>query len=310
MTLLYYDPVFMEHQTGDHPESPRRLLPVVRHLHFLGLDVTCRRPSWEPATREQLALAHSAEHIDYVQQFAASGGGWIDPDTRLSHRSFEVAILGAGAACNAADRLIAGEDLTAFCLLRPPGHHATEDQAMGFCLFNNAAVAARHAQRSPGIDRVMIVDFDVHHGNGTQDIFYDDASVAYFSMHRDHFYPHTGAAGETGTRSAIGTTKNLPVAMGTPRSEQVAQFEREVSLFADSFEPDLVIASAGFDAHIDDPVGSLGLHTEDFETFAKILMRVANEHCDGRLLSVLEGGYNPDALSDCVTLYLETLLAG
>ncbi|EMI44838.1 histone deacetylase/AcuC/AphA family protein [Rhodopirellula sp. SWK7] len=308
MTLLYYDPIFMEHQTGDHPESPRRLLPIVRHLHFLGLDVACRRPSWEPASREQLALVHTPEYIDQVEQFAASGGGWLDPDTRLSHRSYEVACLASGAACDAASRLAVGEDKTAFCLLRPPGHHATEDQAMGFCLFNHVAVAARHAIKSRGMNRVLIVDFDVHHGNGTQDIFYGDPAVAYFSMHRDNFYPHTGAALETGTGAAVGTTKNLPITMGTSREEQRALFDRELTAFADHFQPDLIIASAGFDSHVDDPVGSLGLHTEDFAAIAKTLLRVATDHSDGRLLSVLEGGYNPEALSDSITLYLETLL--
>ncbi|MCM2371812.1 histone deacetylase family protein [Aporhodopirellula aestuarii] len=308
MTLLYYDPVFMEHQTGDHPESPKRLLPIVRHLSFLGLDVACRRPSWEPATREQLSLAHAPEHIDHVERVASSGGGWLDADTRLSNRSYEVACSATGAVCDAVTRVVADEDHTAFCLLRPPGHHATADQAMGFCLFNHVAVAARHAIHSLGIRRVLIVDFDVHHGNGTQDIFWDDASVGYFSMHRDNFWPHTGSAKETGAGAGRGTTKNVPVPMGTPRAQQREMFAREVTEFADRIKPELVIASAGFDAHVDDPVGSLGLHTEDFGDIAKTLLNVAAKHASGRLVSVLEGGYNPEALSDSITVYLETLL--
>ncbi len=308
MTLLYSDPVFMEHQTGDHPESPRRLLPVVRHLSFVGLDVACRRPTFVAATSAQLKLVHTANHIDHVEQFALAGGGWLDADTYLSPRSFEVAKLASGAACDATARVIAGDDTTAFCLLRPPGHHATADRAMGFCLFNHVAVAARFAINSLGLKRVLIVDFDVHHGNGTQDIFYADPSVAYFSIHRDHFYPHTGLASETGSGFGLGTTKNLPIAMGTSRDEQLARFNHALRDFAERFEPELMIASAGFDSHVSDPVGSLGWHTEDFAAIANTLLAIADQHCQGRLVSVLEGGYNPEVLSDCITLYLETLL--
>jgi len=308
MTLLYYNPIFMEHQTGDHPESPRRLLPIVRHLSFLGLDAVCRRPSWESATRGQLSLAHDRLYLDRVQAVVDGGGGWLDPDTFASHRSFDVAALASGAVCDAARRVIAGEDKTAFCLLRPPGHHATEDQAMGFCLFNHVAVAARYAIDSLGMKRVMVVDFDVHHGNGTQDIFYTDESVGYFSIHRDRFYPFSGKVDEIGGGRASGTNRNLPVTMGTPRLEQLGSFQRELTDLTIEFQPDLIIASAGFDAHRDDPVGSLGWHTEDYRVVARTLIDLAAKHCGGRLVSVLEGGYNPEALSDCVTLYLETLM--
>ena len=260
------------------------------------------------ATSAQLNLVHTTEHINQVQQFALAGGGWLDTDTYLSLRSFEVAKLASGAACDAVARVIAGDDRTAFCLLRPPGHHATADRAMGFCLFNHVAIAARMAVRSLGLNRVLIVDFDVHHGNGTQDIFYDDPSVAYFSIHRDHFYPHTGFVSETGRGAGLGTTKNLPIAMGTSRDEQLARFNQELRNFAEHVEPELIIASAGFDSHVSDPVGSLGWHTEDYAAIANTLLDIAEQHCQGRLVSVLEGGYDPEALSDCITLYLETLL--
>lgn len=308
MTLLYYDPVFMEHQTGDHPESPRRLQPIVRHLSFVGLDVACRRPSWGPATREELELAHAAEYIDSVAQFTAAGGGWLDADTYACPQSFAVAALASGAVCDGVQRVLAGEDATAFCLLRPPGHHACEDRAMGFCLFNHVAVAARLAVTSLGLERVLIVDFDVHHGNGTQDIFYRDGRVAYFSIHRDAFYPFTGFAKETGAGEGVGTTKNLPITAGMPRGAQMELFERELTKFADRFDPQLIIASAGFDAHQDDPVGSLGWQTDDYRETAKLLLALASKHSQGRLVSVLEGGYNPEVLSECVTLYLETLM--
>ena len=298
----------MEHQTGDHPESPKRLLSVVRHLSFLGLDAACTRPSWKPATRGQLEGVHTSEYVDGIKQFAANGGGWWDSDTRLSSRSFDVACSASGALCDAVDRVLKNEDTNAFCLSRPPGHHATADQAMGFCLFNHAAVAAKWALSSPEVKRVLIVDFDVHHGNGTQDIFYDIPEVAYFSSHRDHFYPQSGHVLETGQGIGKGTTLNLPIEMGMDRVKQMALFEQKIRGFADLMQPDLLIASAGFDAHFNDPVGSLGWHTEDFGIVAKVLIDIAAKYCGGRFISVLEGGYDPEALSESVSVYLETLL--
>src|SRR6056297_199894 len=256
MTLLYYDPVFMEHQTGDHPEKPARLHPIVRHLAFVGLDSMCGRPKWDAATMQRLALAHDVGYVQSVAKFAAAGGGWMDEDTFASPRSYDVAAMAAGAACQATESVVRGDDTTAFCLSRPPGHHACADKAMGFCLFNNAAVAARTATRELGLDRVLIVDFDVHHGNGTQDIFYDDENVSYFSLHRSPFYPHTGAASETGSRSGLGTTRNLPIKYGTPIKQQLQEFAISLQEFADRIKPQLVIASAGFDCHDDDPIGS------------------------------------------------------
>ncbi|WP_283435397.1 histone deacetylase family protein [Neorhodopirellula lusitana] len=308
MTLLYYDPLFMEHQTGDHPESPKRLLPVTRHLSFVGLDAMCSRPSWEPATREQLEAVHTAEYVDRIEQFAASGGGWLDEDTRMSHRSFDVAQSASGAFCDAVTRVMRGEDTNAFCLSRPPGHHATSEQAMGFCLFNHAAVAARWALDSTSCKRVLIVDFDVHHGNGTQDIFYEDPAVGYFSIHRSDFYPQSGHAEETGHGAGQGTTLNVPVARGTNREVQFERFRQGVEQFAEHMQPDLLVVSAGFDGHQDDPVGSLGWHTQDYAMIAKVLIGIAKQHCGNKLVSVLEGGYNPEALSDSVTVYLESML--
>jgi acetoin utilization deacetylase AcuC-like enzyme len=308
VTLLYYDPVFMEHQTGDHPESPKRLLPITRHLSFLGLDAACGRPSWEPATRDQLEAVHSAEYIDRIEQLAGEGGGWLDADTRVSTRSFDVARSVSGAVCDAVDRVITGVDTTAFCLSRPPGHHATRDQAMGFCLFNHVAVAARWAIDRWNLNRILIVDFDVHHGNGTQDIFYREPAVGYFSMHRSPFYPQTGQANEIGEGPGQGTTLNIPIKIDSDRESQMAQFEEAVHRFADSMRPDLILASAGFDAHENDPVGSLGWQTDDFAHVADVLLSVATTHCEGKLVSVLEGGYDAEALCDSITIYLEKLV--
>ncbi len=177
MTLLYYDPVFQEHDTGDHPENGGRILAVVRHLNFVALDTSCKRPGWDAASVERLCYVHSRQYVDSVEQFAAGGGGYIEEDTSVSEKSYEVARMAVGAVCDAVERVVVGEDRTAFCLVRPPGHHAMPDHAMGFCLFNNIAVGARVATREFGLERVLIVDFDVHHGNGTQAMFWEDADV-------------------------------------------------------------------------------------------------------------------------------------
>lgn len=310
MTLLYYDPVFQEHDTGDHPENGGRILPVVRHLNFVALDTCCKRPAWDSASAERLCYVHTREHVDAVQRFAEKGGGYIEEDTAVSEMSYEVARMAAGAVCDAVVRVVGGEDKNAFCLVRPPGHHAMPDHAMGFCLFNNIAVGARVATRELGIERVLIVDFDVHHGNGTQAMFWEDANVGYFSMHRSPFYPGTGAADETGGGAGVGATLNLPIKFGTSRVEQLSVFRRKLSQFADVINPQLVLVSAGFDSHKHDPIGSLGLESEDFRVLTRCLLDVATEHADGRLVSVLEGGYNPEALTECVEIHLEELMGG
>ncbi|MCA9264466.1 MAG: histone deacetylase [Planctomycetales bacterium] len=309
MTLLYYDPVFQEHVTGDHPENGGRLLPVVRHLNFVALDASCTRPAWQPATRDQISLVHSPEYIDSVQLFASRGGGQIEQDTVVSQRSFDVALMAAGAICDAVSRVVAGEDNTAFCLVRPPGHHAMPDHPMGFCLFNNVAVAARWATRHLGIERVLIVDWDVHHGNGTQAMFWEDSNVGFLSMHRYPFYPGTGAADETGGGAGLGTTLNLPIRFGTSRQDQLTRFRNELEGFAARMRPELILISAGFDSHKDDPIGSLGLESEDFAALTQIVIGVAAIHTRGKIVSVLEGGYNPFALTECVEYHLGELLA-
>ncbi|MEZ6077194.1 MAG: histone deacetylase [Pirellulaceae bacterium] len=310
MTLLYYDPIFQEHVTGDHPENPGRLSAVMHNLHFNGFDSKCARPAWEPATIEQLSYVHTPEYIASVERYATAGGGRIEADTVVCPRSYEVARHGAGAVCDAVGQVLSGTDKNAFCLVRPPGHHALADAPMGFCLFNHVAIGARAAQREHGIERVLVVDFDVHHGNGTQDIFYDDASVGFFSMHRFPFYPGSGAANERGTGEGAGATWNLPIAANTPASEQLALFADELAQFADRIQPQLVMLSAGFDSHRDDPVGGLGLASDDFRALTKTVLEIAQTHASGRLISLLEGGYNPQALAECVEIHIAELLAG
>ncbi len=308
MTLLYYDPIFQAHKTGNHPENSGRILPVVRHLNFLALDTSCRRPAWDSASVDRLCYVHTPQYVESIKQFARRGGGYIETDTVVSEQSYEVARMAAGAVCDAVTRVVAGEDKNAFCLVRPPGHHALPDQAMGFCLFNNVAVGARVATRELGVERILIVDFDVHHGNGTQAMFWEDADVGYFSMHRSPFYPGTGSEQEVGAGPGLGTTLNLPIQLGTSREAQRSLFAKQLTAFAARIKPELVLVSAGFDSHKDDPIGSLGLETEDFGDLTRCLLDVAGEYASGKLVSVLEGGYNPAALTDCVAVHLEALL--
>jgi acetoin utilization deacetylase AcuC-like enzyme len=310
MTLYYYDPAYMEHDTGAHPENAGRLQAVTRHLSFLGLDALCKRQACPPVSLERLSYVHTPAYIASLEAFAQQGGGRLDEDTVVCPRSYEVALIAAGAVVDAVEQVVRGVDRTAFCLSRPPGHHALPDRGMGFCLFNNVAVAAAVARRELGLERVLIVDWDVHHGNGTQDIFYSDPTVGFLSMHRWPFWPGTGAADETGSGAGIGTTRNLPIAFGTSREEQLSRFTSELNEFADTIRPELILVSAGFDSHRTDPVGSLGLETEDFVELTRVVLAVAERHAQGRLVSVLEGGYNPAALTDCVEAHLETLLHG
>ncbi|MCI0332286.1 MAG: histone deacetylase [Planctomycetes bacterium] len=309
MTLLYYDPRFLEHDTGrGHPERALRLRQIIERLESSGLAMDCRRPTWQPVSRTRLELVHEPGHIDRVAALAARGGGHLDPDTVVSPASYDVALLAAGAACDAVDRVLAGEDKTALCIVRPPGHHALPERAMGFCLFNNVAIAARIAIDEHELDRVLIVDWDVHHGNGTQDIFYADGRVGFFSAHRWPFYPGTGAADETGIGEGLGTTRNLPITLGTSRETYLELFRRELEDFASRMRPQLVLISAGFDSHRADPLGSFLLETEDFAVLTRNILNVAAVHAEGRVVSMLEGGYNPTLLADCVETHLRELM--
>lgn len=311
MTLLYTDPLFLQHDTGPHPETADRLRAVTARLEKTDLPSRCRPGSYYPLTMETVTHIHSPRMARSVEDMAAHGGGRLDPDTVVSPASYTVALAAAGACASAVEAVLRGDDNNALCLVRPPGHHATPKRSMGFCLFNNIALAAHHALTAHSLDRLLIVDWDVHHGNGTQDIFYDEPRVLFFSIHRYGmgFYPGTGDADETGEGKGLGYTLNAPIRYGTPRKDYRGAYRNALEKAADKIKPQLVLVSAGFDAHARDPIGSLGLEVEDFVWLTQQVLDVAKTHCGGRLVSCLEGGYNLNVLAESVQAHLEELLA-
>ncbi len=311
MTILYSDPLFLEHHTGSHPENARRLRAISAQLERAGLVAQCGQGTFQPLTEAQVAQVHDPRLAPLVKYVAEQGGGYLDADTVVSPASYQAALSAAGACVAAVDAVLTGLDRTALCLVRPPGHHATPDHSMGFCLFNNVALAARHAQKVRQLQRILIVDWDVHHGNGTQDIFYRDADIFFLSIHRHGhgFYPGSGDSDETGSGPGLGWTRNVPVEYGTPAEDYRGLFQEALEKAAEKCQPELVLISAGFDAHAQDPIGSLGLDDQDFRWLTQQVLAVARTHAQGRLVSCLEGGYNLQALADSVQAHLEELLA-
>jgi acetoin utilization deacetylase AcuC-like enzyme len=311
MVTLYTDARMLDHvPPSRHPERPERLQAILRQLERSGLSKSCPAGLVREATFSELARLHSPRYLERVAAFEHEGGGPIEPDTWIFPGSNQAALLAAGASLEAVSNVILGDDPRAFCAIRPPGHHARPAEAMGFCLYNNVAVAAADARDRLGLERILIVDFDVHHGNGTQEIFYEDGRVAFFSVHRYPFYPGTGAHDETGTGRGLGLTRNLPLPYGTPRSEYRAAFRANLEAMADKVRPELVLISAGFDAHVEDPIGSLDLEVEDFIDLTERIVDVAETHARGRIVSVLEGGYNTSILAGCVEAHIRALGAG
>lgn len=309
MALLYNDPIFLKHDTGPHPECAARVGEISTRLADEGLTTRCRSPEWELVSREALGRVHNLAYVDSIERFANEGGGFLGADTVVSPESYHVACSAAGAVVDATRRVVAGPETHALCLVRPPGHHALETAAMGFCLFNNVAVAARAAIAELDVDRVLIIDWDVHHGNGTQATFWEDERVGFLSAHRSPFFPGTGDADETGGGQGLGTIANLPLSVETPRTEYLERFTEAMEKLARKIRPQLVIISAGFDAHELDPVGSLGLKDEDFVTLTDRVLDIADQYADGRVVSVLEGGYNLRILPGTVVAHLLTMLA-
>ncbi len=297
-TAYVYHPLYLAHVQRGHPESPERLERVMETLEHEGM--LERLIALEPtlATEEEIESVHSSAHRHRVQQVAARGGGNLDADTYVNEHSYEAALLAAGGVNSATRAVLGGEVDNAFCLVRPPGHHATPDRGMGFCLFNNVAVAARLAQKEHGLERVMIVDFDVHHGNGTQEIFFQDPSVLYFSTHQyGFFYPGTGHWRETGRQPGEGTTVNVPLPAGVGDNGYAAVFRSLLWPVASRFRPQLILVSAGFDAHWSDPLAGMLLSLTGYANLVHELCDIAQSLCNGRIAFALEGGYHLDVLA-------------
>ncbi|WP_062112497.1 histone deacetylase family protein [Aureimonas sp. AU40] len=307
MTRLYHHPIFREHLTGPgHPERPERIVALEAALEaetFQNLD----RVLAPEGSVEAIYRCHS---VDYVRRIARTipeeGMARIDGDTMVSPKSFSAALHGIGAACAGVDDVVSGAARNVFVAARPPGHHAERETAMGFCLFNQAAIAARHAQAIHGLERVAIVDWDVHHGNGTQDIFWTDSSVLYVSTHQMPLYPGTGARTETGAGNIV----NVPLREDDGTDEFRLAFSEIVLPVLENFRPDLVIVSAGFDAHHRDPLGGLNLIEADFDWATGKLLEIADRFSQRRLVSVLEGGYDLQGLSQSVAAHVKRLMVG
>jgi len=306
MTLLFTHPSAIEHDPGrGHPERPDRLKAVLRALDEPEFKPLQRREA-PRATVDQLARAHDRRYVEALLAAVPKEGlVGIDPDTVMCPESGEAALRASGAVIAAIDAVVAGEDSTAFCAVRPPGHHAEASRGMGFCLFNNVAIGAMHARAAHAFGRVAIVDFDVHHGNGTQHMFEDEPSVLYASSHQYPFYPGTGAAEERG----VGNVFNAPLAAGSGSTAFRHAFERVILPALTDFAPDLVLVSAGFDAHARDPLAQLELGDSDFAWVTDRIREVADRSADGRVVSTLEGGYDLQALAAGATLHVRSLMA-
>jgi acetoin utilization deacetylase AcuC-like enzyme len=309
-TAIVHHPIYREHETGEgHPERPERYTVLMEALRgderlwpqLLELQAIA-------ATRGAVQACHTPQHYKTIERVVSEGTGYLDADTIVSMRSMDAALTAAGGVCRAVDAVMKGEATNAFLPVRPPGHHATSERAMGFCLFNNVAIGARYAQTYPEIERVAVVDWDVHHGNGTQGIFYDDPSVFFFSMHQYPWYPGTGARGETGIGRGRGYTLNIPVRAATRAKEQRSMLDAALEEMSARFKPDLIFISAGFDAHEADPLGQLLLTDEDFTLMTRAVKQWAASACNGRLISCLEGGYNLKTLGGTVRAHVSELM--
>ena len=302
---LFYHPAFLRHDTGPHPESAERLRGILAALEARGItEGDLIKP--EAVDPDLLAEIHDLRYVAIIEKVAQKGGGYWDLDTNISPGSYEAAVLAAGAATGAVDAAMSGAR-AAFALVRPPGHHALYDSAMGFCLLNNVSIAAQHAMSKHGLERVLIVDWDVHHGNGTQDLFYSRPDVLFFSTHQYPFYPGTGAADETGEGRGRGYTVNVPLPAGVGDAGYKQVFEEVLVPLAERYKPQIILVSAGYDAHLADPIGGMAVSVAGFSELALTVRCLADNLCGGRVAAVLEGGYNIEALALSVVATIAVL---
>ena len=308
MISIVYDPIFLAHRTGNHPERAERVEGILHHLgrHDCPLDFDIVAP--RAATPAEIARVHSAEYVDYLRVFAMAGGGHLDADTVVCEESYEAATKAAGAVITAVDLVLEKEATTPFCLVRPPGHHALAHRGMGFCLFNSIAVGVRHAQ-ARGLARVAVLDFDVHHGNGTEAMFEADADVLFVSTHQHPFYPGTGAAEDRGIGAAEGTIVNIPLPAGTTGATLIDRLENEAVPRIADFAPEILLVSAGFDAYEHDPLAQFEVTVDDFRRIGALLAAAAAAHTGRCCVTTLEGGYHVDDLPRCVEAFLLGLQA-
>jgi acetoin utilization deacetylase AcuC-like enzyme len=304
---IVYDPIYLKHDTGAHVENYGRLVSTMEVLEESRLLDKLTNLSPRASTFEEIALVHSSHHIARVESYSSRGGGWLDGDTVASPDSYTVALYAAGGVLRALDAVMNEEVNHAFALVRPPGHHATRDQAMGFCLFNNIAIAAKYAMANYNLERVLIADFDVHHGNGTEEIFYGDPNVLYFSTHQYPHYPGTGRISDDGSGKGKGTTVNVPLPAFCGDDEYHRVYREILVPVAERFKPQLILVSAGYDLHWADQLSAMQLTIHGFAGITDIIKGLADELCQGRLLFSLEGGYNLKALAFSIRACLEML---
>lgn len=306
---IFTDDLFLKHDTGpNHPESFQRLIAIREKLESRSYYSNFQQLTPRPATIKEIELVHGREYIHSVDNLCNRNGGFLNSDTVVSADSYAAALLAAGVGLAAADALLAGQLKRALLLVRPPGHHGLQNQAMGFCLFNNVAVCARHLRQN-NVNRVAILDWDVHHGNGTEAIFYDDPHVLFISLHQYPHYPGTGAAEDTGVGPGAGFTLNLPMAAGVGDAEYRQAFEKQILPQLEAFAPEILLLSAGFDAHHKDPLGGINLNTKMYEWMTRQVVEFSEKNCKYGLISFLEGGYDLEALSDSVETHAAVLLS-
>lgn len=307
VTIAIADERCIDHVTRHgHPESPDRLVAIYEMLEEPDVRGCVERLAPKPATREQLASNHSPAYIERIESTAGRDFISLDPDTSTSAGSWEAALLAAGGVVHGIDEIMSGRARNGFALVRPPGHHAEHDRAMGFCLFNNVAIGAHHLRQAHGVERVLIVDWDIHHGNGTQNAFYGTPGVLYVSTHQYPYYPGSGGLAETGKEEGLGYTINIPLPGGQGDSDFCAIFREIITPVAAAYRPEFILVSAGYDIYCHDPLGTMDVTPQGFGAMTKILRALARTHCSGRLLLTLEGGYNIQGQRDSVR---ETLLA-